>query len=91
MHQHQRPHETTTPATIDALNRAATFWPARPEEPGTLPALEVAGVMVFAYLTEAGELLVSVDLDTASPVLTSPRQTVPLRITVQGTTVYQAA
>ncbi|MCW2901006.1 MAG: hypothetical protein JWO67_3271 [Streptosporangiaceae bacterium] len=43
----------------------ARFWPARRNEPGTLPALQMAGVFVFAYLDRDGATLhISVDLDT---------------------------
>jgi len=74
------------------FHRTARFWPARRDEPGTLPALQVAGAMVFVYLDEnTSELRVSVDLDTVHRALLRPGgdHTVPLRITVQGETVFR--
>ncbi|MFB7378078.1 hypothetical protein ACFC6U_01820 [Kitasatospora purpeofusca] len=73
------------------FNRTARFWPARRAEPGTLPAVTVAGVMVFVYVDELGQLRVSIDLDTAHPALVerpAERGTVPLRVDVQDDTVF---
>lgn len=74
------------------FHRTARFWAARRDEPGTLPALQVAGAMVFVYLDEnSSELRVGVDLDTVHRALLRPGgdHTVPLRITVQGETVFR--
>ena len=72
------------------LHRTARFWPARRDEPASLPALQVAGVLVFAYIdSEQAVLRVSVDLDTTHRALLRPEGTVPLHITVQGTTVFR--
>lgn len=75
----------------DEIHRTAEFHPARADEPGTLPSLEVAGAMVFVYVTDSGELAISVDLETINSALTGPDgTTVPLHVSVQGTTVYRA-
>jgi hypothetical protein len=50
----------------------------------TLPAVQVAGAMVFVYVKD-GKLCVSVDLDEAGAFSPDP---VPLEIAVQGTTVF---
>ena len=71
------------------FHRTARFWPARRDEPASLPALQVAGVLVFVYLDDHAAVCVSVDLDTAHRVLVRPDHTVPLHITVQGTTVFR--
>lgn len=52
------------------------------------PTLEVAGVLVFAYVDQQGTLQVSVDLDTADPAITSACETVPMQIAVQGERVF---
>ncbi|MFJ9167284.1 hypothetical protein ACIRN5_23270, partial [Lysinibacillus fusiformis] len=73
------------------FHRTARFRPARRDEPGTLPAVTVAGVMVFAYVDKLGQLRVSVDLDTTHTALIerpAGRSTVPLRVDVQDDTVY---
>ena len=60
---------------------------ARPND----PAVEVAGVLVFAYVTTDGVLRVSVDLDETEPWLTrGPHRLVPMEISVNGTAVYTA-
>ncbi|GAA3751370.1 hypothetical protein [Micromonospora maritima] len=57
---------------------------------GGHPAIEVAGVLVFLYIKD-GKVQVSVDLDTAIPEVTfGPDRDVPLHITVQGQTVFDA-
>lgn len=80
-----------------AANEAALFHPYTVAEDGTegLPAVEVAGVLVFAYVKD-GELRVSVDLDTArhpdGPFMIIPghEDEVPMVITVQGVPVFSA-
>lgn len=80
-----------------AVNEAAVFHPFAVHGDGTqaLPAVEVAGVLVFAYV-EGGRLRVSVDLDTADqpggPFTAVPgrEDEVPMVITVQGTPVFSA-
>lgn len=59
---------------------------------GTLPAIKVAGCVVFAYVLD-GQLRVSVNLDEAReypwPVTYGTgKVSVPMRITVQGETVF---
>ncbi len=77
----------------EKYHRAARFWPAHRDDPdGQLswPALEVAGAIVFVYV-DGNTLRVSVDLDTPHRgIVERPgtRSTVPLHITVQGTTVF---
>ncbi|MEV7776301.1 hypothetical protein [Kitasatospora sp. NPDC086791] len=81
-------------ALREKYHRTARFWPAYREEEGKLswPALEVAGALVFVYV-DGNTLRVSVDLDTAHRGIVerpSTSSTVPLHITVQGTTVFYA-
>jgi hypothetical protein len=80
-----------------AVNAAAVFHPFAVHDDGTqaLPAVEVAGVLVFAYVQD-GQLRVSVDLDTAAgpggpfTVVPGREDEVPMTITVQGTPVFSA-
>lgn len=69
------------------FHRTARFWPARRDEPGSRPAVQVAGVLVFAYL-DGSSLRVRFDLDTTHHALLRPDSTVPMEITVQGRTVF---
>jgi hypothetical protein len=54
------------------------------------PALQVAGVLVFAYVDRHGRLRVSVHLDETEPWLFAGGGTVPTRITVEDTDVFTA-
>lgn len=78
---------TLSPAR--AANEAAEFFPARPDEDGTLPCLRVAGALVFGYVTDDGVLEVSVHLDTGDLAawLFRPDDTVQVHVTVNGDTV----
>ena len=62
----------------DHFNYCATFLPADPGEPGTLPCLEIGGVQVYAYV-KSGRLRVS---ETADPALQTADGRVVPRITV---------
>jgi hypothetical protein len=70
--------------TDTTRNASASFLPMT--APGTLPSMEVAGARVFAYI-KAGVLVVSVDLDDALGLEVGGE--VPMRITVQGETVFE--
>jgi hypothetical protein len=65
----------------DAANRAAVFHPMTDDS--TLPCIEVAGVLVFAYIDKRGVFRVSVDLDTAD----TQGDEVPIVIKLGGVTV----
>lgn len=64
-----------------AWNREAVF------RSGEKPSVEVAGVLVFVYVNDDGELVVSVDFDTADPALGDP---VPVEVTMSGEQVWSA-
>jgi hypothetical protein len=71
------------------LLRMARFWPMTRDQPGSLPALQVAGVWTFAYLDkETKKFRVSIHLEDAHKALVSSRETVPLRVDVGDTTVF---
>jgi hypothetical protein len=74
-------------AAQNSVNRAAKFHPETTDD--ERPAIEVAGVLVFTYVNEDGILCVSVDLDTPDRDV-FPAECVPLRVTVQGNTVFAA-
>lgn len=74
-------------AAIEA-NLAALFHPATFDAPR--PALQVAGVLVFAYIDGLGELRISVHLDDAEGWIREEADTVSMRITVQDTVVFDA-
>ncbi|MGW5657204.1 hypothetical protein [Streptomyces humi] len=72
-------------------NSAAVFHaPAGPGGEG-LPCMEVAGVLVFAYLDASMQAVrVSVHLDTADELVLQPGDWVPLHVDVEGSTVFSA-
>jgi len=82
----QRQQSTAVGAA--AANLTARFRPGRFDNP--FPAVEVAGVWMYAYIDSRGCLQVSVRLDEADEWLMTLRRTVPIRITVQGRQVYAA-
>ncbi len=69
-----------------AANLATQVHPATFDTPH--PALQVAGVLVFAYIDRHGRLRVSVHLDETEPWLFAGDGTVPTRITVEDTDVF---
>ena len=75
-------------------NLAAKFWPAAAQDCGTLPALEVAGALVFVYVVDgedrAAELVVSIDLDTVEPFIQErgDDELVRVSVTMQGTPIF---
>lgn len=74
----------------DEANHAAKLHPITRED--GLPAIEVAGVLVFTYVKD-GRLRVSVDLDTPAPQLMGDPDghgggLVPITVTIQGHTVF---
>ncbi|MEV7675037.1 hypothetical protein [Streptomyces sp. NPDC088752] len=73
--------------TEEDINRAARFLPQGEE--GTRPCVEVDGAQVYTYW-ENGTLVVSVDVETVADGVARADGTVPMVITVQGDTVYQA-
>jgi len=54
---------------------------------GSLPCLVVGGVQVYAYF-KGGELVVSVDYDTASDKVSNAEGCVPTRVTLGGKEVH---
>jgi hypothetical protein len=73
--------------TAEGLNRGAVFYAADDDGPS---CIEVAGVLVFGYLdAKDGVVRVSVHLDSADPDhVVRPDGTVPLRVVVEDTVVY---
>ncbi|MGW2563423.1 hypothetical protein ACWCXB_30210 [Streptomyces sp. NPDC001514] len=71
------------------VNSAAVFHPmAGPDDEG-LPCIEIAGVLVFAYLdADMQAVRVSVHLDTTDELLIQPGQTMPLHVEVEDPTVF---
>ncbi|MFD8947730.1 hypothetical protein ACFV0B_02565 [Streptomyces xanthophaeus] len=74
-------------AVAEGLNRAAVFYAADDQGPS---CIEVAGVLVFGYLDATdGVVRVSVHLDSAdSEHVVRPDGTVPLRVVVEDTVVF---
>jgi len=72
-----------------AANISARFLPQRDDDES--PAIDVAGALVVAHVKN-GELRVGVDLETADQAVYRiyGDLQVPLRITVQGDTVFEA-
>lgn len=74
-------------AESQADGLGATFLPATNDD--ELPAIRVAGVLVFVYPTEDGTLRVSIDLDE-SELAVGPDELTPIEVTCQGHTVWTA-
>ncbi|WP_189317365.1 hypothetical protein [Streptomyces brasiliensis] len=85
------PHEFRFPGeeVCAEANSAAVFHAqAGPDDEG-LPCIEIAGVLVFAYLdADMQAVRVSVHLDTTDPLLVQPGQSVPLHMEVEDSTVF---
>ncbi len=76
---------------ITAAHAAAVAHPFQGGETEALPAVEVAGILVFAYLDpHCKALRVSVDLDTVDAWLLNAAECVPMLITVNGDDVFAA-
>ncbi|WP_280428295.1 hypothetical protein [Nocardia brasiliensis] len=73
---------------IAEFNRTAVFHPESGDD--THPCLEVAGVLVFAYVDQDGIVRVSVHLDSAEPAVIDSGGLVPIRIIIEDTTVYDS-
>ncbi len=72
-----------------AANMAARFLPQRDDDES--PAIEVGGALAVMYVKN-GELFVGIDLETADPSVYRMYgdQQIPLHVTVQGDTVFEA-
>jgi len=72
-----------------AANMAARFLPQLSDDES--PAIDLAGVLVLAHIRD-GELHVDLDLDTADPGVYQfyGDCQVPVRVHVQGHTVFEA-
>jgi hypothetical protein len=72
-----------------AANMGARFLPQRDDDES--PAIDVAGALAVVYVKD-GELYVGIDLETADPAIYRiyGDQQIPVRITVQGDTVFEA-
>ncbi|MEU0228225.1 hypothetical protein ABZ177_28300 [Streptomyces sp. NPDC006284] len=70
-------------------NSAAVFHPMEGPEDEGLPCIEIAGVLVFAYLdADTRVVRVSVHLDTTDEQLLQADGTVPMQVDVGNTTVF---
>ena len=70
------------------LNENADFLPAHFSDSETLPAVRIAGALVFAYVHPQDGLVVAVDLDEIDAELTLDDHTVPMRVDVGIQTVF---
>jgi hypothetical protein len=83
---------TEMAAAEDRINMRASFLPMTgsylaKDSDGTLPCLVVGGVQVYAYF-KGGELVVSVDYDTADNAVGNAEGCVPTRVTLGGEEVH---
>jgi hypothetical protein len=81
-----RQRQQSTPIRAVAANLAAQCHPATFDT--VHPAIQVAGVWVFAYIDGVGVLRVSVHLDETEQWLLRADSTVPTRITIEATDVF---
>ncbi|MEU5242233.1 hypothetical protein ACH4UR_37205 [Streptomyces lydicus] len=93
----RRTHPSIGPRSRAKFHRGTRFWPVEHDgfDEDTLPALEMAGALVFVYLDpDSSELNVSVHLETVDRRLLGRKKlgeaVVPLHVTVQGNTVFRA-
>lgn len=75
----------------DEFNRAACFLPQVDDD--TKPCVVIGGAQVYAYVEPGVGIVVSLHVDTGEipDVLISAEETVPVRITVNGSDVFSAA
>ncbi|MFD0067405.1 hypothetical protein [Streptomyces sp. NPDC056690] len=72
-----------------AANSSAVFHPLENPDGEGLPCIEIAGILVFAYLdADRGAVRVSVHLDTPAEQLVRADGTVPLQVEIDDTTVF---
>ncbi|MFF8632451.1 hypothetical protein [Streptomyces werraensis] len=70
-------------------NSAAVFHPMEGPDDESLPCIEIAGVLVFAYLdADTRAVRVSVHLDTTDEQLLQADGTVPVQVDVEDATVF---
>lgn len=70
-------------------NSAAVFHPMTGPDDEGLPCIELAGILVFAYLdTDMRAVRVSVHLDTVDEELARADGTIPLQVEVEDATVF---
>jgi hypothetical protein len=77
----------STPVTALTANLAGRLRPATFDVPH--PSIQVAGVWVFAYVDRHGTVRISAHLDEAEPWLLRPDDTVPMRVTVEDTVLFE--
>ncbi|MEW1677929.1 hypothetical protein AB0O47_32550 [Streptomyces noursei] len=75
----------------DKFNRAAHFLPQVDDD--TKPCVVIGGAQVYAYVEPGAGIVVLLHLDTGEipDVLLSAKETVPVRVTVNGSDVFTAA
>ncbi|MGP4014160.1 hypothetical protein [Streptomyces sp. 4N124] len=70
-------------------NSAAVFHAMRGPDDEGLPCMEIAGILVFAYLdADRGAVRISVHLDTTDEQLVRADGTVPLLVEIEDATVF---
>ncbi|MFI9825266.1 hypothetical protein ACIHFC_33235 [Streptomyces sp. NPDC052013] len=72
-------------------NSSAVFHAQEGPDDEGLPCIEIAGVLVFAYLdADRGAVRISVHLDTADEALVQDDGTVPVQVDVEDATVFDS-
>ncbi|WP_051828570.1 hypothetical protein [Streptomyces bicolor] len=70
-------------------NSSAVFHPQENPDDEGLPCIQLAGILVFAYLdADRGAIRVSVHLDTTYEQLVRADGTVPMQVEIEDTTVF---
>ncbi|GAA4259930.1 hypothetical protein [Dactylosporangium darangshiense] len=78
----------STPVTALGSNATAQFVPASFDAP--YPAIQVAGTWVFAYVDRNGTLRIAAHLEQTERWLQRPDGTVPMRVSIQDTVVFES-
>lgn len=76
------------PDQADTYNRTATFHPQMGKN--TLPAIEIAGIQIYAGIDNTGYMHIAVDLDDTETTLTDNYGLVPIHVSITGTTIYNS-
>jgi hypothetical protein len=85
----RRDYRFPSQEACEQANLNAVLHPQTHPGDADLPCLEVCGILTFTYLDHhAGAVRVSVHLESAEPGLVRPDGTVPLRVEVGDTVIF---
>lgn len=90
-HRERAPLSLLDAEACAAANSSAVFHPQESPDGEGLPCIELAGILVFAYLdADRGSVRISVHLDTTDEQLVRADGTVPIQVEIETATVYDS-